>query len=61
MAATKKPGSNTGINGGISRQASPPGVKSDNFLTVADHKPLPPATKAGEGWTQVKRTPDSKR
>ena len=61
MAATKKPGTNTGSNGGIYRQVSPTGVKRDNFVTVADHKPLPPTTKPGEGWTQVKRTPDSKR
>jgi hypothetical protein len=58
MAATKKPGTNTGNNGGIFRQVSPTGVKRDNFATVADHKP--PTTKPGEGWAKVKRTPDSK-
>lgn len=58
---TKKPGENTGQNGGIYREVGPRGGQKDNWATVPDHKPLPPTTKPGHTWEQVKKTPDSKR
>ncbi len=58
---SKKPGSNTGNAGGIFQETGPKGGKLPNYVTVSDHKPLPPTTKPGHGWTPVKVTPDSKR
>jgi len=61
MAASMKPGQNTGKNGGIFQEVGPRGGKQPNFSTVPDHKPLPPTSKPGHGWEPVKVTPDSKR
>jgi len=57
----KKPGSNTGNNGGIYHEVGPRGGKVDNHATVADGKPLPPTTKPGNGWVLGSRTPNSNR
>lgn len=59
--ATKKPGENTGKNGGIYREVGPRGGPKKNFATVPDNKSLPPTSKPGNVWEQVERTPDSKR
>lgn len=61
MAATKKPGSNTGNSGGIFQQVGPRGGVQPNYATVADNKPLPPTTQPGHGWKPVNVTPDSRR
>lgn len=61
MAASMKPGQNTGKNGGIFQEVGPRGGKQPNFSTVPDHKSLPPTTRPGHGWEPVKITPDSKR
>lgn len=61
MAASKRPGSNTGNQGGIYQEVGPKGGTKPNFATVPDHKPLPPTTKPGHTWAPVKLTPDSKR
>lgn len=57
----KKPGQNTGNDGGIFQQVGPKGGLKQNYVTVPDHKPLPPTTQPGDAWKQTKRTPDSKR
>lgn len=57
----KKPGENTGKNGGIYQEVGPRGGKKDNFATVKDNERLPPTTKPGHGWGLDKRTPDSKK
>ena len=59
--ANLKPGSNTGKNGGIFREIGPRGGARDNFATVGDNKSMPPTSKPGNTWSQVKRTPNSKR
>jgi hypothetical protein len=61
MTASKKPGSSTGLNGGIYREVGPRGGMRDNYATVPDGKPLPPTTTPGATWKPVTRTPDSKR
>jgi hypothetical protein len=61
MAQSKKPGTNVGNQGGVYQQVGPKGGKVPNFSTVPDHKPLPPTTQPGHGWTPVKITPPSKR
>lgn len=61
MAAPKNPGPSTGNQGGIYQQAGRQGGKKPNDATVPDHKPLPPATKPGDGWMPVKVTPISNR
>ncbi|MCA3077687.1 MAG: hypothetical protein ING71_02700 [Rhodocyclaceae bacterium] len=58
---TKKPGDNTGKNGGIFQEVGPRGGKHPNFVTVPDNKTLPPTTTPGSTWQPMKRTPDSKR
>ena len=55
----KKPGTNTGKDGGIFREVGPRGGKRD--AAVPDGKPLPPTTSRGAGWVRTRRTPDSKR
>ncbi|HAF7305772.1 TPA: hypothetical protein GNC54_004957 [Salmonella enterica subsp. enterica serovar Dublin] len=57
----KKPGENTGKNGGIYQEVGPRGGKKDNVATVKDNERLPPTTKPGHGWVLDKRTPDSKK
>ncbi len=57
----KKPGSNTGKDGGIFQETGPRGGHKDNYATVPDHHRLPPTSKPGHAWEQVKRTPDSKK
>lgn len=61
MAAPKKPGSNTGKDGGIYRQVDQKGKGTDNFAAVPDNRQLPPTTKPGHAWIAVKRTPNSTR
>jgi hypothetical protein len=61
MAATMKPGQNTGNGGGIFQEVKPNGGKVPNYSTVPDNRPLPPTTKPGNTWSPVKTTPNSKR
>lgn len=61
MSKGKKPGSNTGTDGGIFQEVSPAGKPQHNYATVPDHRPIPPTTKPGNTWKPVKRTPDSDR
>lgn len=61
MSQGKKPGSNTGNQGGIYQEIGPHGGTKPNFVTVPDHKPLPPTTKPGNSWAPVQITPTSKR
>lgn len=61
MAALKKPGSNTGKNGGIHQEVDRSGKRMDNFAAVPDNRQLPPTTKPGHAWINVKRTPNSNR
>jgi len=61
MAKAKKPGENTGDNGGIYQEIGPRGGTQPNYATVADHRPLPPTTKPGHQWIPVNITPNSKR
>jgi hypothetical protein len=58
---SKKPGSNTGNQGGIFQEVGPKGGKIPNYVAVPDNKPLPPTTKPGHGWDPVKTTPNNKR
>ena len=53
---TKKPGENTGSDGGIYQQVGPRGGKVDNFATVRDNERLPPTTEPGHEWKRIKRT-----
>lgn len=57
----KKPGSNTGRNGGIFQEVGPRGGRRDNYAAVPDNRPLPPTTTPGAGWVRTTRTPDSNR
>lgn len=57
----KKPGENTGKDGGIFQEVGPRGGKRDNFSTVPDNRNLPPTTSPGSTWQRINRTPDSKR
>lgn len=57
----KKPGTNTGKQGGIFQETGPKGGRWPNYTTVPDNKSLPPTSKPGRTWTPVKTTPDSKR
>lgn len=56
---SKKPGDNTGKDGGIFQETGPRGGKKDNFAAIPDNKTVPPTSKPGNTWTQVVRTPDS--
>ncbi|AGG31936.1 hypothetical protein ISO70_01720 [Morganella morganii subsp. morganii] len=58
---SKKPGENTGKDGGIYREVGPRGGARDNYATVRDNERLPPTTEKGNSWVLDKRTPDSKR
>lgn len=58
---SKKPGENTGNNGGTYQEVGPRGGKKDNFATVKDNEKLPPTTTPGHEWALVNRTPDSNR
>jgi len=58
---SKKPGSNTGNQGGIYREIGPRGGEKDNFATVPDNHRLPPTTAPGNSWKLKKLTPDSNR
>ncbi|PKP65803.1 MAG: hypothetical protein CVT85_04915 [Alphaproteobacteria bacterium HGW-Alphaproteobacteria-7] len=58
---TKKPGSNSGRDGGIYQEVGPRGGRYDNFSTVPDNHRLPPTTQPGRSWAPVRRTPDSNR
>jgi hypothetical protein len=61
MSNTKKPGENTGKNGGIHREVGPRGGLKDNWAAVPDNKTLPPTSKPGNSWVLEKRTPNSHR
>jgi len=61
MAITKKPGENTGRDGGIYQEVGPRGGEKENFATVRDNERLPPTTESGHAWKRIKRTPDSNR
>jgi hypothetical protein len=61
MATPKKPGESSGTQGGIYQQVGPLGGTRPNYVTVPDHKPMPPTTQPGHGWKPVKVTPPSKR
>ncbi|WP_417500775.1 YjzC family protein [Marinobacter sp.] len=61
MANSKKPGENTGRDGGIYREVGPRGGARDNWATVPDNRPLPPTSKPGHSWEIIDRTPDSNR
>lgn len=61
MTTPKKPGQNTGNQGGIYQEVGPRGGKQPNYTTVPDNRQLPPTTKQGHGWTPVKVTPNSNR
>ncbi|CAM3699817.1 hypothetical protein [Xenorhabdus thuongxuanensis] len=58
---SKKPGSNTGKDGGTYQEVGPRGGKKDNYSTVKDNEKLPPTTKPGHEWELINRTPDSPR
>jgi len=58
---SKKPGENTGKDGGIYQEVGPRGGAKDNYSTVRDNQKLPPTSKSGNEWKLKKRTPDSKR
>lgn len=57
----KRPGTDTGNDGGIFREVGPRGGQRDNYAAVPDNTRLPPTTTPGATWMPVKRTPDSKR
>ena len=57
----KKPGSNSGKDGGIYREIGPRGGEKDNFATVPDNRRLPPTTTPGHTWKPLKITPNSDR
>lgn len=57
----KRPGQNTGTQGGIFQQVNTVGNPVSNFVTVPDNKPLPPTTKPGHTWKPVAITPNSNR
>ncbi|MNP61080.1 hypothetical protein D3C76_1562250 [compost metagenome] len=61
MANGKKPGENTGRDGGIYQEVGPRGGKRDNYTTVPDNTRLPPTTSPGASWVPRNRTPDSTR
>lgn len=62
MANSKRrPGENTGNQGGIFQEMGAKGGLKPNFATVADNKSLPPTSKPKSFWVPVKTTPDSKR
>lgn len=61
MTKPKKPGTNTGNNGGIFQEVGPQGGLRPNYATVPDNKPLPPTSKPNSGWKPVHTTPNSKK
>lgn len=61
MAIGKKPGTNTGNQGGIYQEQGPKGGLKPNYATVADNKPLPPTSKPGSTWVPSSITQNSKR
>ena len=61
MTNTKKPGENTGKNGGIYQEVNQNGIAKPNYTTVPDNTTLPPTTTPGGTWKPVKNTPDSQR
>ncbi|MEM7667322.1 MAG: hypothetical protein AAF250_15830 [Pseudomonadota bacterium] len=58
---SKKPGSNSGDDGGIYQETGPRGGRYENYSTVRDNERMPPTTQPGRSWTRIRRTPDSKR
>lgn len=61
MSTAMKPGQDTGRNGGIYQETGPRGGRLPSYVTVPDHKPLPPTSKPNHHWEPVKITPDSRR
>lgn len=61
VCMSKKPGENTGKDGGIYQEVGPRGGKKENFATVRDNEKLPPTTQPGNEWVLTKRTPNSKK
>lgn len=61
MTTTKRPGENSGDDGGIYREQGPRGGLRDNYATVADDRRMPPTQSPGAVWRRVRRTPDSNR
>lgn len=57
----RKPGSNSGNQGGIYQEIGPRGGPKGNFTTVPDNRPMPPTSTPGSTWKPVKITPDSNR
>lgn len=57
----KKPGTSVGEDGGIYQEVGKRGGRKENFATVADDRPLPPTTEAGNTWVRIHRTPKSDR
>ena len=58
---TKKPGENTGRNGGIYQEVGPRGGAKPNYTTVPDNTRLPPTTTPGHEWQPIHRPPDRDR
>lgn len=57
---TKKPGENSGDQGGIYRETTPGGKPVPNHTTVPEGRPMPPTSKPGNVWTPQHMTPPSK-
>jgi hypothetical protein len=58
---SKKPGENTGQDGGIYQEVGPRGGKKPNYATVKDNQKLPPTSQPNHEWQLKERTPDSKK
>lgn len=61
MANGKKPGTNTGSQGGIYQEQGPRGGRRDNFTTVPENRPLPPTSQPGSTWVRINSTPHGSR
>jgi hypothetical protein len=61
MAGTKRPGTNSGEQGGIYQEVTPGGKRLPNFTTVPENRRMPPTEKPGDTWKPISRTPHGKR
>lgn len=61
MAATKKPGTNSGNTGAIYQEVGPRGGLRPNYTTVPENRPMPPTSTPGSAWIPVKKTPHGHR
>ena len=61
MAATKRPGTNSGPQGGIYQEVTHGGAKLPNFTTVPENRPMPPTQRPGDSWKPISKTPHGKR